>query len=93
MQYEPKKGDCIVINQRTLTLTVYNVHCSHCGAQGPDGMSEVDAHNLARHAGWEVIEDSYVCPDSRHAELKNMRELLQEIKVEHDSTPLVSWWR
>ena len=82
-----------MINQRTLTLTVYNVHCSHCGAQGPDGMSEVDAHNLARHAGWEVIEDSYVCPDFRHTELKKMGELLQEIKVEHDSTPLVSWWR
>ena len=88
-----KKGDCIVINQRKLTLTVYNVYCDHCGARGPDGISEVDAHRIAKQAGWELIEDSYVCPDPRHAELKTMRELLLDIKVQPDPPALVSWWR
>lgn len=92
-QYIQKKGDCIVINQRTINLTVYNVHCDHCGARGPDGISEVDAHLVAKQAGWELIEDSYVCPDPRHAELKQMRELLLDIKVQPDSPALVSWWR
>jgi hypothetical protein len=92
-QYRQKKGDCIVINQRKLTLTVYNVFCDQCGARGPDGISEVDAHLVAKQAGWELIEDSYVCPDPRHAELKKMRELLREIKVQPDPPALVSWWR
>ena len=92
-QHIEKKGDCIVINQRTLTLTVYNVYCDHCSARGPDGISEVDAYIVAKQVGWEIIEDSYVCPDPRHAEFKKMRELLLEIKVQHDSPPLVAWWR
>ena len=82
-----------MINQRTLTLTVYNVYCDQCGARGPDGISEVDAHLVAKQAGWELIEDLYVCPDPRHAELKKMRDLLLEIKFQPDSQPLVSWWR
>lgn len=88
-----QKGRCVVINQRRINLTVYNVFCDHCGARGPDGISEVDAHLLAKQAGWEMIEDSYVCPDPRHAELKKMRELLVDLKVQPDAPALVSWWR
>ena len=82
-----------MINQRKLTLTVYNVYCDHCGARGPDGISEVDAHLVAKQEGWELIEDSYVCPDPKHAELKKMHELLLEIKVQPDPPALVNWWR
>jgi hypothetical protein len=28
-----RKGFGIVIKERTLTLTVYNVYCDHCGAR------------------------------------------------------------
>jgi hypothetical protein len=89
---QAKKGDD-VIQERTITLTVYNVYCDHCGARGPDGISEVDAHIVARQVGWEIIGDSYVCPDLSHAELKRMCELLVEIKDKHDSPALLTWWR
>lgn len=87
-----------MISERTITLTVYNVYCDHCGARGPDGLSEVDAHIVARQVGWEMIGDSYVCPNPNHAELKSMSEFLVEIKVRQDSASdpnatLLSWWR
>ena len=87
-----------MISERTITLTVYNVYCDHCGARGPDGLNEVDAHIVARQAGWEMIGDSYVCPDPRHTELNTMPEFLVEMKVQHDpqtdsNTTLLSWWR
>ena len=84
---------CVVISQRKLIVTVYYVYCDHCGARGPDGINEVNAHKIAKQLGWEIIEDTYVCPDPRHAELKKTRELLLEIKTEPDPRPLVNWWR
>ena len=86
-----------MIKDRTLTLTIYNVYCDHCGARGPDGISEVDAHIVARQAGWDLIENSYVCPSPMHAELKEMREFLVEMKLGDqgpaESMELLSWWR
>ena len=69
-----------MINERTILQTVYNVFCDHCEAFGPDGLNEVDAHILARQAGWEIIDYSYVCPDPRHAALKTMQEFLIELR-------------
>lgn len=79
-----------MISERTITMIVYNVYCDRCGARGPDGLSEVDAHIVARQAGWEIIEHSYVCPDPSHPELKTLGEYLKE---QHDSSALMSWWR
>ena len=90
---QAKKGDDIVIQERTITLTVYNVYCDHCGARGPDGISEVDAHIVARQVGWEVMGDSYVCPSLSHADLKRIRSFLVDIKDQQDSPALLTWWR
>lgn len=38
----------MVIREKTIVLTVYNVYCEYCGAQGPDAFSEVDADIFAR---------------------------------------------
>jgi len=71
-----------VIRERTITLTVYNVYCDYCGARGPDGFNDVEAHIAARQLGWELIGDTYVCPSPIHTELKRMREFLVEMKVQ-----------
>ena len=82
-----------MINHRKLIVTVYYVRCDHCGARGPDGINEVDAYRIARQVGWEIIEDTYVCPDPRHAELKKIRELPLEKQVQPDPPPLSDEWR
>lgn len=87
-----------MISGRKITLTVYNVYCGHCGTRGPDGISEVDAHIAAKQVRWEIIENSYICPSPIHTELKAMREVLVEMKVQQDrqadlNVPLLSWWR
>ena len=83
---QAKKGVGIVIHERTILQTVYNVFCDHCEAVGPDGRTEVDAHIVARQAGWEIIDCSYDCPDPRHAALKTMRAFLTELR-QHSPAP------
>jgi hypothetical protein len=67
-------------------------------ARGPDGISEVDAHIVARQVGWEIIGDNYVCPSPIHADLKTMSEFLVQMKQQRDlqsdsDAVLLSWWR
>jgi hypothetical protein len=69
-----------VIRPKTITLTIYNVICEECGAEGPDALSELEAHQLAIKNGWEFIEDFYICPDRKHAPFKAMYKLQKDLK-------------
>lgn len=93
---QAKKGNGIMIRERTTTLTIYNAYCDHCGTQGPDGINEVDAHIVAVQAGWHILGDSYICNNPVHDEFKEMHEILVEMKQQHDSASdlsLLTWWR
>lgn len=72
-----------MIREGTNIPTAYNIYCDQCGAAGPDGTTEVDAHLLATETGWEIIGDSHVCPDPSHAALKTMLKFLVDMKVQY----------
>jgi hypothetical protein len=43
-----------MITSRTISREVYNVVCSVCGEEGPDGSTEQEAHDAAKAEDWTV---------------------------------------